>query len=63
MSNPELLELTRAQSGQNLIQGFKNWVEDADTLLNHKPQADTQFKVGENLAITPGKVVYRNKLI
>jgi polyhydroxyalkanoate synthase len=64
LSNPELLELTRAESGQNLIKGFKNWLEDADALLNRKPgTGGAEFRVGENLAITPGKVVYRNKLI
>jgi polyhydroxyalkanoate synthase len=64
MTNPELLELTRAQSGNNLVAGFKNWLEDVDSTLKHRPPAGTQeFKVGENLAITPGKVVYRNELI
>jgi polyhydroxyalkanoate synthase len=64
MTNPELLELTRAQSGQNLVAGFKNWLEDVDSTLKHRPPAGAQaFQVGENLAITPGKVVYRNELI
>jgi polyhydroxyalkanoate synthase len=64
LANPELLELTRAQSGQNLVAGFKNWIEDADAMLNHKAPAGTgEFKVGENIAVTPGKVVYRNALI
>jgi polyhydroxyalkanoate synthase subunit PhaC len=64
VTNPELLELTRAQSGQNLVAGFKHWLEDADAMLNHKPAAASgEFKVGENIAVTPGKVVYRNALI
>jgi polyhydroxyalkanoate synthase subunit PhaC len=64
LANPELLELTRAQSGQNLITGFKHWLEDADAMLNHKPvAAGGEFKVGENIAVTPGKVVYRNELV
>ena len=64
LANPELLELTRAQSGQNLIDGFKNWLEDIDATLKHKPPAGSErFKVGENVAVTPGKVVYRNDLI
>ena len=64
LANPELLELTRAQSGQNLVAGFKNWIEDADAMLNHKaPAGSGEFKVGENIAVTPGKVVYRNALI
>jgi polyhydroxyalkanoate synthase len=64
LANPELLELTRAQSGQNLVAGFKHWLEDADAMLNHKaPAAGREFRVGENIAVTPGKVVFRNHLI
>jgi len=64
LANPELLELTREQAGQNLVAGFRNWLEDADSVLNHKPPAGTgEFRVGENLAATPGKVVFRNDLI
>lgn len=64
LANPELLELTRAQSGQNLVAGFKHWIEDADVMLNHKaPSANDEFKVGVTMAVTPGKVVYRNALI
>jgi len=64
LANPELLEITRAQSGQNLVAGFKNWLEDVDATLNHKPPAGSDaFRVGENVAVTPGKVVYRNDLI
>ena len=56
LANPELLELTRAQSGQNLVAGFKHWLEDADAMLNHKaPAASGEFKVGENIAVTPGQ--------
>ncbi len=63
-SNPELLESTRAQSGQNLVRGFKHWLEDLDRTLNHKPPAGVEnFKVGDQLAITPGKVVFRNELM
>ena len=64
LANPELLELTRAQSGQNLVAGFKHWLEDADAMLNHKTAAGSgEFKVGVNIAVTPGKVVYRNNLV
>ena len=64
LANPELLELTRAQSGQNLVSGFKNWLEDAGSMLGNKPPATGgEFRVGENVAATPGKVIYRNDLI
>jgi polyhydroxyalkanoate synthase subunit PhaC len=64
MSNPELLELTREQSGQNLVNGFQNWLEDVSRTLKHdQPVGTENFKVGVNVAVTPGKVVFRNELI
>jgi len=64
VSNPELLEMTRAQSGQNLVRGFGNWLDDLDRTLKKRPAAGTEkFKVGEQLAVTPGKVVLRNDLM
>ncbi len=63
-SNPELLEATRTESGQNLVRGFGNWLEDIDRILNRKPPAGAErFVVGESLAVTPGKVVLRNEIM
>ncbi len=62
--NPEITRETFSTQGANLIQGEKNLIEDIDKLIKGKPVADTNdFIVGENLAITPGKVVYQNHLI
>jgi polyhydroxyalkanoate synthase subunit PhaC len=64
LSNPELLELTRAQSGQNLVNGFQNWLEDAGRVAKHDlPVGTENFKVGVDVAVTPGKVIFRNELI
>jgi polyhydroxyalkanoate synthase len=64
-TNPELLELTRAESGQNLVRGFQNWLEDAGRALNPESAAPyaPKFAVGRELGVTPGKVVLRNDLI
>jgi polyhydroxyalkanoate synthase len=63
-TNPELLETTRAESGQNLVRGFKHWVDDLQrTLKRTGPPGSELYKVGEHLAVTPGKVVLRNRLI
>jgi polyhydroxyalkanoate synthase len=62
--NPELLETTRAESGQNLVRGFKHWLDDLQRTLNRSgPAGSEHFKVGEQVAVTPGKVVLRNRLI
>jgi len=63
-TNPEVLQKTVAEAGLNLVRGFWNFVEDWERAINGRPPAGSEaFKVGENLAVTPGKVVYRNELI
>jgi len=61
-TNPELLETTRTESGQNLVRGFKQWVDDLQRTLNRgAPAGSENFRVGEQVAVTPGKVVLRNR--
>jgi len=63
-TNPELLEFTRTESGQNLVRGFRNWTEDLERMLRGARPAGTEnFEVGKQVAVTPGKVVFRNRLI
>jgi poly[(R)-3-hydroxyalkanoate] polymerase subunit PhaC len=64
-TNPELLKRTVAESGQNLIRGLKHWVEDVGRMASGRSgtAAIEQFEVGKDVAITPGKVVFRNRLI
>lgn len=62
--NPEILRATYAEGGANLARGALHFLDDAGRRLRGDPPAGTErFKVGENLAITKGKVVYRNRLI
>ena len=64
MSNPELIQQTAQEGGQNLVKGAQNLLEDWERSTSADKPADTdQFKVGKDIAITPGKVVYRNHLI
>src|SRR5271168_2649128 len=63
-TNPELLEATRAESGQNLVRGFSNWLADIERTLSDKgPSVSGEFVVGRDVAATPGKVVMRNDLV
>ncbi|MEE4379651.1 MAG: alpha/beta fold hydrolase [Candidatus Competibacteraceae bacterium] len=63
-TNPVILKRTMEQGGMNLWRGWQNWLEDQERLIaNEKPVGAEQFQAGKNLAITPGKVVYRNRLI
>ncbi|MEI8298082.1 MAG: alpha/beta fold hydrolase [Pseudomonadota bacterium] len=63
-SNPELLELTRAEGGQNLMRGAQNLIEDLTRTMQKKGPVGTEaFEVGKGVALTPGKVILRNALI
>lgn len=63
-TNPEVLQRTLATGGANLFHGWRNLLEDIERSAGAKPPVGAeQFKVGENVAVTPGKVIYRNRLI
>ncbi len=63
-TNPELLEKTQAEGGQNLVRGVQNWFDDLKRTLEGLPPAGTDaFEVGKSVAVTPGQVVYRNELV
>jgi polyhydroxyalkanoate synthase len=63
-TNPEVLDRTRAEVGMNLVRGLQNFIEDWDRTISGRPPVGAeQFEVGRNVAVTPGKVVYRNRLI
>jgi polyhydroxyalkanoate synthase len=65
-TNPELLHETFASDGENLVRGMQLLAEDIERGNGHLKirQTDaTQFEVGKNLAITPGKVIYQNALM
>ena len=64
LTNPAVLETATKQGGTNFIRGALNFCEDWRRILNNeKPVGTDDFKVGQNIAATPGKVVFRNQLI
>ena len=66
MLNPEVIEATLDSKGENLLKGFQNLLEDIDRGHGELSirQADMDhFKLGENVATTPGKVVYQNEIL
>ncbi len=63
-TNPEVLETTVNEGGQNLIRGAQYLIEDWQKKISGNPQSGSEkFRVGDNIACTKGKVVYRNELI
>lgn len=63
-SNPQVLQATLESGGTNLWQGVANWARDAMLVAtNSPPPGAERFRPGEVVALTPGKVVFRNRLI
>ncbi len=64
LCNPEVMERTRAEFGMNVVRGAQNLLEDWERMAAGRGRAGTEaFQVGRNVGVTPGKVVYRNRLI
>jgi polyhydroxyalkanoate synthase len=64
LTNPEVLETTIAENGANLIRGQRYFFEDWGWVAGgEKPPGADAFRVGQDVAVTPGKVVYKNRLI
>jgi polyhydroxyalkanoate synthase len=66
LTNPSVLDATVETRGQNLLNGFRNFVEDLERgggRLSLKMSDLAAFQFGENIANTPGKVVFQNELM
>jgi polyhydroxyalkanoate synthase len=64
LTNPAAIKRALETGGASVAAGARNFVDD---LLNNRGrprQVDTRpFRVGENLAATPGKIVFKNELM
>lgn len=64
LTNPVVIETTLREGGRNLLRGLQHWNEDVQALIAGKAPAHAEaFELGRDIAATPGKVVYRNRLI
>jgi len=64
LTNPVVLQDVVESRGAHLMQGAKNWLEDVTGVPVGQPTAPPrQFQVGRDVAVTPGKVVFRNRLV
>lgn len=66
LTNPEAIRATIDSHGENLLNGLKNLLEDLERGKGHLAIKMTDmeaFRIGENIAVTPGKVVYQNDLM
>jgi len=66
LTNPEVLRKTADSGGENLIKGLSNLLSDLERGRGklHIRMTDTEaFKLGENIGVSPGKVVFQNELM
>lgn len=64
--NPEVLSKTIETNGRNLIEGMRNFLDDLERTKQNFSIKSTDmemYKIGENIACTPGKVIYQNDII
>jgi polyhydroxyalkanoate synthase subunit PhaC len=64
-TNPEVLRRTFESGGNNFVRGWRNFCDDLVRLVSagHGPLQTGDFVVGETVAASRGKVVFRNELI
>ncbi|MBL8929976.1 MAG: polyhydroxyalkanoic acid synthase [Kineosporiaceae bacterium] len=63
-TNPEVLNATARSGGANLVRGARNVLDDVRRQVQGLRPAGTEaYRVGETVAITPGTVVFRNRLM
>jgi polyhydroxyalkanoate synthase len=64
-TNPELLKLTLESKGENLAKGFELFKQDlqnSQDMLRISMTEENAFKLGKDIATTPGRVVFQNHL-
>ena len=66
LTNPEVLRATMESGGENLVLGLGNLLDDLGRgkgSLDIRMTDEDAFDVGVNIAVSPGKVVFRNQLM
>jgi polyhydroxyalkanoate synthase len=63
-TNPVVLQDVAQSNGAHLLKGLHNWMADVSGVPTPDDLAQQdRFKVGRDVAVTPGKVVHRNRLV
>lgn len=62
-TNPQVMARTTEEHGANLIRGWSYFAEDMTKLLQGGEEPEPTLIPGRDVALTPGKVVFRNDLI
>jgi polyhydroxyalkanoate synthase len=65
-TNPDALERALETEGESLVKGLENLIADLEANNGEmvvRLADDKAFELGENIATTPGEVVYRNRMM
>ena len=65
-TNPDALERAVETEGESLVKGLENLISDLEANKGElvvRLADDKAFELGENIATTPGEVVYRNRMM
>jgi len=63
-TNPEVLQAALEQGGLNFVNGAANFADDLRReMLGEPPAGAENFQPGRQVALTPGNVVMRNRLV
>ncbi len=66
LTNPEVLRRTQETGGENLLRGLNNLLSDLERgrgKLSIRMTDPDAFKVGDNIGVSPGQVVFQNELM
>jgi polyhydroxyalkanoate synthase len=64
LTNPEIAAATLREGGMNLVRGAQNLFEDWQrAVAGKRPLGADDYLPGRDVAVTPGKVVWQNRLI
>ena len=64
--NPQVIRESLTSNGENVLKGMENLIRDlkkSGSILNISTTDMNAFCIGENIATTPGKVVFQNDLM
>ncbi|MFO1352248.1 MAG: class I poly(R)-hydroxyalkanoic acid synthase, partial [Gammaproteobacteria bacterium] len=65
-TNPKVVQAALDSKGETLVKGVENWLADLERgkgELRIRMTDTAAFKLGENVAVTPGKVVFQTPLM
>ncbi len=64
ITNPHVTQRALETGGMNFIDGYRHFLEDARRMMSNEPPVGAEkFLPGETVAVTSGKVIYRNRLM